>query len=257
MLCQITEQPLVKTRILGKSETPECEWRGTMFATGNNVTPVGDLTRRCLIANLDAGVERPETRKFNFNPIENVLAERGTFIAAAITIARAYLISGAKADLAPLGSYGGWSRFVREPLIWLDEPDPVKSMDQARADDPERSAAVALFEQWAEHLKLGEGYTSTDIIECAREIRLTGGMAVGGPDAELVRPAFNGLLMDRGPSPKGIDARAFGKWLSKIKGQVHIGYKLVILKKDPSRGNRWALVKTGRAGGVGEVSAGG
>ena len=124
LLCQITEQPLVKTRILGKSETPECEWRGTMCATGNNISLVGDLTRRGLISNLDAGVEQPETREFAFDPIERVLAERGAFIAGAITIARAYLASGQKVGCGPLGSYGGWCRFVREPLIWLGESDP-------------------------------------------------------------------------------------------------------------------------------------
>ena len=27
----------IKTRILGKSEIPECEWYGMLFATGNNI----------------------------------------------------------------------------------------------------------------------------------------------------------------------------------------------------------------------------
>lgn len=94
VLCQILTQPIVKTRILGQSVVPECEWRGTLLATGNNVRVVGDLVRRALTCNLDAGVERPEQREFEFDPIARVYADRGTYIAAAITIARAYRAYG-------------------------------------------------------------------------------------------------------------------------------------------------------------------
>lgn len=251
LLCQMTEQPLVRTRILGKSETPECEWRGTMFATGNNVTLQGDMTRRGLICNLDADVEQPEARKFDFDPIGKVLADRGTYIAAALTIARAYLVASPDLRCSPLASYGGWSRFVREPLIWLEQPDPVRSMDQARANDPERSKALALFEQWATHLKVGEGYSGSDVITCAKETRPSVVMGVGIANYEDVRPEFSGLLMETCPGKGRIDATTFGKWLSRIKGQVHGGYKLEIVKQSRSHGNRWALVKA--SGGSGDT----
>jgi len=253
LLCQITEQPLVKVRILGKSETPECEWRGTMFATGNNVTFVGDMTRRGLICNLDARVERPETREFKFNPIERVLGARGDYIAAIISIARAYLVARAKADCSPLGSYGGWSKFVREPLIWLGEGDPVESMAQAREDDPDRSAAVALVEQWKAHLGTDESYKVRDIIDCAQESRDKIRMSVGGDDREFVHPEFNELLQDRCPvRGGGIDARELGNWLKKIQGQVHLGHTIKITKKSDSHGHRWRLEPVEKPGTVAE-----
>jgi hypothetical protein len=40
------------------------------FATGNNLQIQGDLTRRILICQLDAGVKRPETRTFTRDPLE-------------------------------------------------------------------------------------------------------------------------------------------------------------------------------------------
>jgi hypothetical protein len=244
VLCQMTEQPLVKIRVLGQSQTPECEWRGTMFATGNNVTFEGDMTRRGLIVNLDPNEERPETREFKFNPVERVLMDRGEYIAAAILIARAYLACGEKAECAPLGSYGGWSRFVREPLIWLGRDDPAKSMDQARADDPEKNAAVAMVEAWKTHLKVDESYTVGEIIKLANETQQSNRMGVGMADFELLRPDLNALMAERCPTFKGgIDARGLGKWLSKIKGQVHAGHRLMITKKSASHGNRWALVE--------------
>jgi putative DNA primase/helicase len=128
-LCQITERQLVSIRILGKSEMPECEYRGAVFANGNNITAEGDLTRRTVVCHLDAGLERPELRTFDFDPIERVLGDRGAYIAAALTIARAYRVCGERVECEPIGSYGRWSKTVREPLIWLGQTDPVKSME--------------------------------------------------------------------------------------------------------------------------------
>jgi hypothetical protein len=245
-LCQMTEQPLVKVRVLGKSQAPECEWRGTLLATGNNVGFSGDMVRRGLTSNMDAGIERPELRKFSFDPVARVLADRGAYVAAGLTIARAYAVATEKVDCPPLGSYGGWSRFVREPLMWLGQPDPVESMEQTRANDPKRRAVATLFDQWRQHLKLGESYTVAQLIECARENspQPTSSFGIGVADYQPVRPEFNALLMERCPAPRGgIDARQLGKWLSQIRGQVHGGLRLEFAKQSASHGNRWALVE--------------
>ena len=106
LLAQMVERPLVKARILGKSEMPECEWRGVLFGTGNNIRLVGDMTRRGLICNLDAAIERPEKRKFKFDPLAMVAADRGKYVGAALTIAKAYLARGQRVTCTPLGSYG-------------------------------------------------------------------------------------------------------------------------------------------------------
>jgi putative DNA primase/helicase len=36
LLCQITERPIVRIRVLGRSEMPDCECHTMVFATGNN-----------------------------------------------------------------------------------------------------------------------------------------------------------------------------------------------------------------------------
>ena len=137
MLCQVTERPIVRVRILGLSEAPEFQCKATLFATGNNVTLVGDMTRRAIVCRLDAGMERPELREFEFDPIHRVHAHRGDYVAAAITIARAYRMAGRPNVCPPIGSYGDWTDAVRAPLIWLGEADPVESMDALRGEDPE------------------------------------------------------------------------------------------------------------------------
>lgn len=238
LLCQMTERPLVKVRVLGKSETPECEWRGTVFATGNNIRLVGDMTRRGLICNLDAEAERPEARTFKGNPIASVLADRGKYVAAALTVVRAYLAAGERVQCPSLGSYGGWSRFVREPLLWLGQADPVKSMEQARHDDPERGAAQRLVEQWQEHLGLERSYKVTDIIKIASETR-------SGVDLtwERVRPEFFDLLLERAGNDRGneIKAQRLGVWLRGLRGQVHSRHRIVVAHESQALGNQWKL----------------
>jgi putative DNA primase/helicase len=231
LLCQITERPIVKIRILGKSENPRCEWRGVLFGTGNNITLIGDMTRRGLIANLDAKVERPELREFDFDPIERVLANRGVYIAAAITIARAYIAADSPKVCDPLGSYGEWTGVARSPLIWLGREDPVKSMDAARAEDPVRRAVNTLITIWRAQLMQDVGYTAALLVE-----RATDRTVDKLPTMELYE-----LLLQQAGTPRGdIDARKVGNWLMAIRGRIHDGYYIDRVTES-IHGNRYAL----------------
>src|SRR5262249_13953069 len=64
LLCQVTERPVVKIRILGRSAMPDCECHTALFATGNNITFKKDMLRRGLVCTLEALDERPELRCF-------------------------------------------------------------------------------------------------------------------------------------------------------------------------------------------------
>src|SRR3954453_4684409 len=96
-----------------------------IFATGNNLTLVGDMVRRAVICTLDAGIERPELRSFESDPIERVAADRGAYIAPLLTTPLAYRAAGSPKVCGPVGSYARWSAAVRAPLIWLGMPGPV------------------------------------------------------------------------------------------------------------------------------------
>ena len=237
LLCQITERRLIRIRILGKSEAPECEWRGVLFGTGNNVALLGDLARRGLISHLDPKVERPELREFNFDPIERVLTNRGAYIAAAITIARAYNAAGSPKVCGALGSYGEWAKVVRAPLIWLGQADPVESMEKTREEDPVRGAARNLIGFWKEELVLGVGYSAIELINHVKLKDVLFGVE------ELKHPEFRDLLMQQAGTSKGeIDARSLGNWLMSARGQIHYGHRIEVTRK-AARGNRYALVK--------------
>ena len=142
-LCQAVERPIVEVRILGKSERVRIEARGvSMYSTGNNIILVGDLCRRVITAVLDAQMERPELRAFRGNPVAKILADRGKYVAAALTICRAYAIAGRPDKKTPLASFGGWSDTVRSALMWLGEADPVE-LDRGVARRRPRIGGIA------------------------------------------------------------------------------------------------------------------
>jgi putative DNA primase/helicase len=234
-LCQVTERQLVSIRILGKSEMPECEYRGAVFANGNNITVEGDLTRRTVVCHMDAGVERPELRKFDFDPIARVIGDRGAYVAAALTIARAYRVSGEQVECDPIASYGRWSKTVREPLIWLGKQDPVKSMDAIREEDPVRASARALYAAWKECLGLNNAYTAAEVVKKALE--------KPSDYMPLKYPEFHALLATQAGGFKNeIDVVRVGHWLGSVHGQIHDGFRLEKVKAATShRGAKYAL----------------
>ena len=109
LLCQAVERPLVRVRPLGRSDIIELESRATLFATGNCLRVRGDMVRRTLMCTLDAEMERPELRQFTGNPVQTVLDDRGRYVAAALTVARAYQAAGCPGQLSPLASFEDWS----------------------------------------------------------------------------------------------------------------------------------------------------
>jgi hypothetical protein len=95
-LCQLLDQPLIKVRILGQSAGPLIEPRICLFATGNNLTLVGDIVRRAVIAHMDAACEAPWLRQFSDDPLGRILADRGKYIAAALTVCRAFAVPASR-----------------------------------------------------------------------------------------------------------------------------------------------------------------
>jgi hypothetical protein len=222
LLCQLTERPVVKIRILGRSEMPDCECRTAVYATGNNITFKGDMVRRGLVCNLEALTERPELREFQNDALERATTNRGAYVAAALTIIRAYLTAGAPRVCGSLGSYSAWSTMVRSPLVWLNEPDPITSVDSIRQEDPELSNIREFFGLWlAYDLGLDTPYTTSRIIE-------VGCMAPAPNDYNP--PALKQFLL-RVAASRGnegvVSAERLGHWLRKISGRIVAEHRLI------------------------------
>jgi hypothetical protein len=215
LLCQVTERPVVKIRILGRSEMPDCECHTSLFASGNNITFKGDMVRRGLVCKLEALDERPELRSFKCDALEIAAANRGAYVAAALTIVRAYFTAGTPRVCGPLGSYGAWSKMVRAPLVWLGEPDPIKSMDDLREEDSELASIREFFGLWLDYeLDLGVDYTTAQIIEAACPPHSPNNYAPQAFRHFLLRVAAA-----KG-TPDVVSADRLGWWLRGISGRI-------------------------------------
>ena len=241
-LCQIIERPVVEIRILGRSERVRIEARGTsLFATGNNFVVVGDVCRRVITTTLDPAVERPELRQFNFDPVEMVLKDRGKYIAAALTICRAYFVADRPGKAPHLASFEGYSDTVRSALIWLGKEDPVKSMENARAEDPERIELSDMLEAWA--VAIGVGTGSRLKLSAAVSKGLDETRQYADSDMEPTYPEFYAALhamalKSTGKRAQIPDAMMLGNWLRRFKGRVVDGKRFVNLPNSKG-GSEW------------------
>jgi putative DNA primase/helicase len=244
-LCQIIERPVVEIRILGRSERVRIEARGTStFATGNNFVVLGDMCRRVITTNLDPAMERPELRQFDFDPVARVLEDRGAYIAAVLTICRAYIVAGRPNKAPRLASFEGWSDTVRSALIWLGKADPVESMESARAEDPERIELIEMTQAWERVIGRGSSNRSklVNVILRGTEMFKEDGSMIGQweprhPDlyAALEAVAFK-ATGKRGQKP---DARMLGAWLRRFKDRIVDGKRFAFLPNEKSGGEWW------------------
>ncbi len=234
LLCQAMTQTSLKVRILGTSLNAEVPSNATMFATGNNLTLAGDMTRRAIRATLDAGVERPELRAFDRDPLSMVAAHRGDYVAAGLTILRAFHVAGRPSQTVPLGSFTAWSGWVRDALIWLGEADPCETMEGMRGADPKLEALTAALEEWRSVIGT-DRVTVREIIEraAAQQTQLFG-------KAEFVNPEFREALLRVAGEGGAINGTRLGKWLSQHQNRVVAGHRIIAAGTTGNRA-RWQL----------------
>lgn len=216
LLCQMIERPIVSIRPLGSSKLAKIESRATVYATGNNIHMVGDMTRRVVICSLDPNVERPELREFKVRPFDLVIANRGHYIAAALLIVRAYAVAGYPAMCHPLASFEDWSRIVRSALVWLGMADPVETMKAAREDDPDTSALRGLLNVWRDCAGTNT-HSAAQVIARADE---------RNPYGERTFPDLYQALLEVADDGRGVaSAKRLGKYLTRHKGRILDGLK--------------------------------
>lgn len=237
-LCQMVTEGILKIRPFGRNDQMvPCDCRGmTIFANGNNIRMVGDLVRRTLTCRLDAKLEAPEKRKFDFDPVERIKAKRGAYLAAVFTIARAYMAAGRppQDNAASIAGFSDWRRFVQLPLVWLGQTDPVKSMEDARAMDPERSGLADRMKALVDCIGAGKEFTAADVYNKAIETTTEGG---GYPKPK--RPHLFELLSRNG---RTVSAKSIGNQLMKDLGRVSLGHKIELVRHDPKSSHRYRIV---------------
>lgn len=238
-ICQTVERPLASVRRLGQSDRFEIENRATVFATGNNLVLKGDVTRRALVAILDPRIDRPELRQFRRKPTDVVFADRGRFIAAALTVVAAYIQAGQPNRLPPLASFEAWSDTIRSALTWLGRTDPVETMKRVIDEDPDHQARVEFCRAWA--ALGGQARTVDQLIE-AGETRANPNPAAAAASAaaggQYANQQFRDALLDAAGLRGSVDKERLAKWLRTNNGRVIEG---LVVRKHKARKTLWSI----------------
>lgn len=248
LLCAAISQPVLLLRILGLSKHVRVTNTAMYFATGNNLTIIGDMARRSLRCVIDPECERPENRTFTtIRPDQAMMKDRVEYVVAALTVMRAFFVAGRpqQPKQPPLGKELGsleqWSRTVRDALIWLGEPDPVLSQEEIRSDDPDLENNSAALHQWYEQFG-NKRQTTKDVAETAK-LRSESMM---GSLPKLINPELHDAFSRVISKNDRLDSTAIGYWIRKIKGRIIGGYMMTFAGK--SNGNlTWLVTKSGQS----------
>lgn len=236
---------LFADRVLGVSENVELPNRSLFLVSGNNLVLTGDTHRRILLARLDAQIETPFKREFEFNPLTEVCNNRQALVVAALTIVRAYIAAGRpKVATGRIASFEVWDDLVRQPSCWLRERlmesgrdltdlpifvDPAESIDRDASENPETAKLAALLHAWIATF----GTTPTSPAQA-----ITKATEVIGARSDL----FNALDEIAGQNRK-LNVRILGRWLERHAGQLCTGLRLVLANKANGL-KRWTVVRT-------------
>ncbi len=202
-----------KDRPLGVSQIVAVPTSVLFLLTGNNLVFAGDMPSRVVVARIEPDVERPEERTFKIGDLRAHLTEhRAKLITAALTILQAYFIAGRPAqNVKPFGRFEQWSKEIREAIVWAGLPDPCATREAVIAADPDRDAALAIFEAW--HRLFGDNK-----LTIARLIQST------GADGEL-KDALLNVAADTDHSHE-VNARRLAAWCRNRVGRVVGDFKL-------------------------------
>jgi len=211
LLCQALTAPAVLARPLGVSKKSEMPNTAVWLSNGNNLTLAGDLARRAILCRLDPRCERPEERNFDFDPVARALEHRAEYVAAVLTIVKAYITAGSPdMGLKPFGSFASWCQMVRAPLVWARCADPCASREEILEDDPDAAQLRALVAAWVERF--------------GRTPRIVKEIVKAGEEEES--PLGAALEDIAGDGRGNINTRRLGKWLRGHIGRIVDGMKL-------------------------------
>ncbi|HXQ51575.1 MAG TPA: hypothetical protein VN802_10820 [Stellaceae bacterium] len=240
LFASLLTQEHMSIRILGQTKEVSLPTNALILANGNNAHAAADLTRRVVQCYIDPKCETPNTRHFEFDPKDRAKENRGKFIAAGLTIVRAYIAAGEpEVGGENFGSYVTWCKRVRDPLIWLGLPDIQKTSPAGTAADPARERNLAVLKGWHDAVGIGCEVTTKKILEMAAQAAQHGKPEFKDALAEVAPPPFN--------SGQIADAQKLGYWLRDNQNAVVGGYHVV--KAGISAGSpRWRLEQAEGAG---------
>jgi hypothetical protein len=224
---------VIEGRVLGASSVERRPNRLSVVVTGNNVMLHGDLNRRLLTVRLDANVEHPWEREFDFHPVTHTLANWLPLRIAALEIIQAWLTAGA--PLAP-GSTGfpDWDAIVRSVVVWVAEcvdtefgfADPAIALKEAYAEDPESNTLGSLLQPW--HAVFGDReILLRELDDLVDRVETFDPLSTSTDPSDGERALVEARRAVVGHLPRGTDeTQKLGQFLTRHQGHIVGGLKL-------------------------------
>lgn len=227
-LSELATERKVTIRKLGRHEGGECDCRATTaFLNGNNILLIEDLVPRSITCRLDAGIERPETQKFDDDPMDKVLKDRGKYLAAAFTIIRAFAYRGEDGWTDPeerkhVAGFEPWEELIQKPLMWLGQPDPRGFMEAMRAQDPKQEQLLQLHKALRDAFETKAEREAITVAKCKEKADKISGQGPYGGRAIFENPVLRELMSVKGE----LNVRHFGHVLTGAIGKIRNGWVL-------------------------------
>jgi hypothetical protein len=160
----ITTERYYQARKLGQSDVRMLPSSMVCSVIGNNLTPGMDMPRRMAYIRLEAGIDPTARTGFRYPDIEGQ-AKRGEYLAAALTVLRAYVCADRPhIELPNLGSYAAWGGLVRAAIVWLGATDPLEGLERELREDSETETSdqeiLLVLHKWSE----GKPFTARDVM---------------------------------------------------------------------------------------------
>jgi putative DNA primase/helicase len=217
-LCQALTQQHLNIRVLGLSKNVETPVNVAIYATGNNLSIAGDLTRRTLLCALDPRCEHPERRRFDVDVIALARANRVNLVAAALTVLR--VACGQRAcRSAPAGFVRRMVASDSRAAVMAWSRRPLRYHDQGSGRRSATPLLATVLVQWRDNLGMLTAYTVQQVINRAINVN-----------------DFHVALLNVASSRTGsvVSNERLGRWLRKVEGRVV---------------NHLTLKRTGNSGG--------
>jgi hypothetical protein len=143
-------------RLLGHSKQLKLPSDALWIATGNNLRPRGEMTRRCILVRMDAemvhpwkrtGFEHPNLRKW-------VRSNRGRLVAALLTVVRSWIEAGRpEAEVETLGSFERWAQVLGGILQHIGVEGFLENLDvlyeTASGEEHRWSTLLGALYEWS------------------------------------------------------------------------------------------------------------
>ena len=247
-LCNLLTSAWAKTRPLGISENRERRFMALLLATGNNLTLAKDMPRRTLVARLNSGTERPQARKFAFNPLDEVRRNYRTMVMAAMKmLAEAQKrIRAGKQSAIPVGSFETFL-VIQEAVkcaTGIDVGDFLA--EPAHKSEAELSHERILDEWWS-----AQDYAGGDMAKNGvglREIHNAQPYAGSGRSRDKgsrrtdacgrIQRAFADEWDDRPVTIKGLN-----RWCGQWRGKIGNGLRLEQVSQGNRQASTWRVVQ--------------